>query len=240
MRIPRIIEFIIGLVIALIIIYYITSRNQVPQGDVWYINLDRSPDRRKQMEQEVSKLAPFTPNRWAAVDGKKLGDSEYNSYNIPAWSRPSYAPEAKRETRKGEIGVYLSHRTLLEKLSEQSRPDNYIHIILEDDVKIDTDALAALMTSSASIGPYWDIIFIGLMNNKVNKVNNGIGVPEWVTGAHAYAIRHGSAKKVLNSIKTMYDPIDEMYGRNPDGLRMYALSPSKINQILADSTIVSS
>jgi hypothetical protein len=106
-------------------------------------------------------------------------------------------------------------------------------------VKIDNDALPTLMKGIASLESSWDIIFIGLLNNKVNNVNNGIGVPEWVTGTHAYAVKHGSVKKVLKSIKIMYDPIDEMYGRNPDGLRMYALSPSKINQSMAESTIVS-
>jgi len=233
----RIIQYILILVIVCIFIY--SSMKLPTEGDVWYINLKRSTDRRANMEKEVVKLSPLTAKRWEAVDGKKLGDTDYDSYNIPAWSRPSFAPEAKRETRKGEIGVYLSHRTLLEKLSDTSRPNNYIHIILEDDVEIEEDAYKSLMKGISSLGNSWDIIFIGLLDNKVNKVNNGIGIPEWVTGTHAYAVQHGSLKKILKSIKIMYDPIDEMYGRNPDELRMYALSPSKINQIISKSTIIS-
>ena len=205
--------------------------------DAWYINLDRSADRRESIEKETEKLG-IPINRWPAVDGSKLTDEDYSKLNIPAWSRPSFALESKQKGRKGEIGCYLSHKTLIEYLGSLPVQENTGHLILEDDIKIDDDIVTAWNNAVKSVDPDWDIIFIGLAGNKVNDVKNGIGKPSWITGTHAYVVKHSSIPKIYESIKIMYDPIDEVFGRNPNKLKIYALDPSKIHQRAMNSTII--
>ena len=74
------------------------------------------------------------------------------------------------------------------------------------------------------------MIFVGLLGNKVKNVVNGIGKPEWITGTHAYVVKHSSIPRILNSLKGFNEPIDEVYGRNLEGLKIYALNPPKIHQ----------
>jgi GR25 family glycosyltransferase involved in LPS biosynthesis len=170
--------------------------------DAWYINLDRSKKRREFIEKEASKLG-IPVNRWAAIDGSKLTDDDYTKYNIPFWSRPSFALESKQKLRKGEIGCYLSHKLLIEHLGTLNTEGHLGHLILEDDIKIDDDMITAWNTAITNVDPNWDMIFIGLGDNKINDIKNGIGKPAWITGTYAYVIKHSSIKKIYESIKVI-------------------------------------
>jgi GR25 family glycosyltransferase involved in LPS biosynthesis len=204
--------------------------------DVWYINLDRSSDRKKNVQDETLKLGQIPVNRWKAVDGSQLNDAEYDKLSIPAWSRPSYAKDEKK--RKNELGCLLSHKSLLQNLEKVDAPAGAGHLILEDDIKIDEKTPIVWNKAFKTIGDDWDIVFFGLLGNKVKDVREGVGVPEWVSGAHAYLVKHSSLPKINDSLRIVYDPIDEMFARNPHGLRIFALSPSMITQDGSKSTIV--
>jgi len=199
-------------------------------SDGWFINLDRSKERIEKIKPHLNKLSPLIVTRWPAVDGNKLTDEDYNKLNIPIWSRPSLAEQSKQKLRKGEIGCYLSHVNLLKHLDTLNAPPNEGHLILEDDIKIDDDFVRSWNNSFKTVPEDWDIIFIGLLGNKVNNVSNGIGKPEWITGTHAYVVKHSSIPRILQSLKGFNEPIDEVYGRNLEGLKIYALSPFKIHQ----------
>jgi GR25 family glycosyltransferase involved in LPS biosynthesis len=230
--------------VGLVLLLLILSRSKLTEGfeqplqgisDGWYINLDRSPERKKQVEEETKKLGTLRVQRWKAVEGSALTPSDYAKHNIPAWSRPGFAKDEKK--RKGELGAALSHKTLLQHLNTlQVSPDSG-HLILEDDIVIDKDMPAVWNKALKSIGA-WDIIFIGLLGNTVKDVKDGIGIPEWITGTHAYVVKHSSIPKIIDSLKVIYDPIDEMYGRNLKSLKIFALEPSKIKQANQPSTIV--
>lgn len=236
---------IILLVIFISIITVILFFNKQTEGfqepllkihDGWYINLDRSPDRKVKVEEEVKKLGNLPIERWKAVEGSKLTEKDFDLHSIPAWSRPSYAKDEKK--RKNEIGCLLSHKTLLQNLEKLNTPQDEGHLILEDDIAINKDITGVWNKAIKSIPNDWDIIFLGLLGNKVNNVKDGIGIPEWISGAHAYVVKHSSLPQINESIRVVYDPIDEMFGRNPFGLKIYALSPSMITQNYSKSTIV--
>jgi GR25 family glycosyltransferase involved in LPS biosynthesis len=203
-----------------------TSMNGV--HDVWYINLDRSPHRKTMIEDEIKKLGVTNVQRWPATDGKTLTDNDFNKLNLPAWSRPQFAKNEKN--RYGEIGCYLSHKNLLKHLSQQSMPDDAVHLILEDDSVIDKDAASHWNKGIPTLDKDWDMLFLGLLGNTVTDVKNGVGKPSWITGTHAYAVKHSSIPKILDRIDTLSDPIDEMYGRSRDKLNIYAFSPYKVHQ----------
>jgi len=206
-------------------------------SDGWYINLDRSTDRMKKIQAELYKLNPLLITRWPGVDGGQLTDKNYNDLDIPYWSRPSFAVEAKQKARKGEIGCYLSHYNLLKHLTTLRTDPTMGHLILEDDISISDDCVKSWNTSVKSIPPDWDMIFIGLNGNKIENVSNGIGRPTSISGTHAYVVKHSSLPKIIDVLKGMNEPIDEVYGRNMKKMKVYALSPSKINQSGDGSTI---
>ena len=66
----------------------------------YYVNLDRSPERRSHMEAALAK-AGIEAERIAAVDGSEMSEEERR-----AWSPPGPG----RLLLPGEIGCFLSHR----------------------------------------------------------------------------------------------------------------------------------
>lgn len=205
-------------------------------SDCWYINLDRSPARRKQVETETKKLGALPIHRWKATEGAALIEKDFVLHGIPAWSRPGFAKDEKK--RKGELGCAVSHKTLLQHLNTLQVAPNTGHLILEDDIVIEKDMPSAWNKGLKAVGSDWDIIFLGITGNKINGVKDGIGIPEWITGTHAYVVKHSAIPKLLDSLQIVYDPIDEIYGRNQNSLKIFALDPSKIKQSNQLSTIV--
>ena len=237
---------IISIIFILIIILSLYQSHTISEGfksiegisDCWYINLYRSQDRNKNIQKELLKLSPLEFTRWPGVDGRNLTDEDYDSLNIPFWSRPNFTLESKQKTRKGEIGVYLSHTNLLKHLNTLQVNPDIGHLILEDDIKIDDDFVSFWNRSYKTLPSNWDMVFVGLLGNKIESTNNGIGIPVNITGAHAYVVKHSSIPKILEYTKIMSEPIDEVYSRNSKNLNIYALNPYKIHQNGSESTIV--
>lgn len=94
----------------------------------YLINLDRSPERLKHMQQQFDK-ADLEFVRVAAVDGKKLSDDEVAGIKRnPGWQKP---------LNRTELGCFLSHRKCWEKLVLSGEP---YAAIFEDDVKFSGNA----------------------------------------------------------------------------------------------------
>jgi GR25 family glycosyltransferase involved in LPS biosynthesis len=82
----------------------------VATWDGYYINLDRSPDRRARVETQLQGLGLSERyRRFPAVDGRGLN--------------------RRTSVRPGEAGIYNSHLLLLEKIAASSRPAH----VMEDD-----------------------------------------------------------------------------------------------------------
>ena len=107
----------------------------------YYINLDRSLERRAHMEQQIQNLQLDTwIQRFDAIDGRKQ------------------APETNREIASIQ-GCFLSHRMLI----EQSNPESLL-LVLEDDVDF-SPSLPAILTADVlthfvNSQPEVDIIFL--------------------------------------------------------------------------------
>lgn len=104
----------------------------------FYINLDRSEERRRNAESEIVKLASLGPyQRFPAVDGRR----------VTGW------PDVKN---RAELGCYLSH---LSVIRQNVGCDGWLHII-EDDVAVSRFANSALsMVSSQSNFDQFDVVF---------------------------------------------------------------------------------
>jgi GR25 family glycosyltransferase involved in LPS biosynthesis len=87
----------------------------------FYINLDRSDERRRHMQPELGKLAAIARyERFPAVEGR----------DVTGW------PQAKN---RGELGCYLSH---LGVIRENAGYDGWLHV-MEDDVVVSRFAAKA-------------------------------------------------------------------------------------------------
>lgn len=86
---------------------------------VYYINLDRSPDRKDQFLATNEEIAEF--ERFSAVDGKLLNEQDLIAQGVVAEPLESFSPRA--------FGSALSHKALWEKCLEWDQPIT----IAEDD-----------------------------------------------------------------------------------------------------------
>jgi hypothetical protein len=106
-----------------------------------FINLDRSPERRAEMERQIAQIElPYPLRRLAGVDGERQ-------------------PVGPPPLRAGQYGCWLSHLKALEQSIGQ---DHHLHI-MEDDALIST-ALPILpevvqSLDSGSAGE-WDILYL--------------------------------------------------------------------------------
>jgi len=89
---------------------------------VYFINLDRSPDRCAEMSQRLSALG-VAFERVAAVDGRRLSNHAIDSVRVdtPGWVSLS----------AGEVGCFLSHRMCWQRIADGK---SAFGCIFEDDV----------------------------------------------------------------------------------------------------------
>ena len=76
--------------------------------------------------------------------------------------------------RGGEIGCWLSHKRLLTHLSKQDYPENYGHLICEDDVIIDPNFIKKWDSLKTRIPSDWEIIYFGAGGIHGIKISEGI------------------------------------------------------------------
>jgi len=100
--------------------------------NILYINLDRRPERKINIENELNRLG-LKGTRIAAIDGQSLSDNEKEYW----MDRKNFNTLTRNESRVfGRVGCYLSHlKTMKHALDNNIWP----LLILEDDCKFLTD-----------------------------------------------------------------------------------------------------
>ena len=169
---------------------------------VYYINLDKSDERREFMENQFKKLnIPIT--RITATYGKDLGKEtlkkEKAKHNILA-----HFPFPN----DGEIGICLTHFKLWEFLSKQ--PEDF-SIVLEDDAQVHEDFFKDLeqLLSQITTNDFLDISgkkgFYSLQ--KTELLNKFLMPPVLMIGQ---IIGRNAAQKLVDNLSDYYAPIDVM------------------------------
>lgn len=169
---------------------------------VYYINLDKSKNRRDFMENQFKKLKiPIT--RISAVYGKELAPvilkKEKKKHNI--FAHFPYPND-------GEIGICMTHFKLWEFLSKQ--PEDF-SIVLEDDAEVHEDFFNDLeiLLSKLTINDFVDISgkkgFFSL--KKTALLNKFLMPPVLMIGQ---IIGKNAAKKLSENLGDYYAPIDVM------------------------------
>jgi GR25 family glycosyltransferase involved in LPS biosynthesis len=106
-----------------------------------YINLDRSPERRAEMEQQIAEIAlPYPVRRMSAIDGR-------------------HQPSCPAGLTAGQYGCWLSH---LKALEQSVGDEAHLHI-MEDDALL-SSALPILpgvvQSLDSGAAGAWDILFL--------------------------------------------------------------------------------
>jgi len=191
-------------------------------SEIFMINLKRRPERRLKMEMILKELG-IEYTYFEAVDGKKLTDEEIAAKGITLM--PEYEdPYHKRPMKLGEIGCFLSHYMIWQKMVENNLQEV---LILEDDIKFEPyfrEHAIQLMEEAHRIGGY-DLIYFGrkrLDDNEefIEQSPNFVKV-SYTYWTLAYAITLDGAKKLLAAepLKRLL-PVDEflpiMFDQHPN------------------------
>lgn len=169
-------------------------------SEVYMINLKRRPERRIKMELTMNELG-LDFEYFEAFDGKTLTDEvliEKGITLLPEYSDPYH----KRRMTMGEIGCFLSHYTIWQKMVELDQQEV---LVLEDDIRFEPYFMQRadqLMKEARFIGG-WDLIYFGRKRLQESEVflkesENFVKVSYtyWTLG---YVITLEGAKKLLAS-----------------------------------------
>ena len=170
--------------------------------NIYYINLDKSIERKAFMENQFEKLdIPIT--RISATYGKEL-DKEFLKKEKKKHQILAHFPTPNN----GEIGICLTHFKLWKFLAEQ--PEDF-SIVLEDDALIQEDFFKDLekLLAQISTNDFLDISgkkgFYPLKKNELTSLF--LMPPVLMIGQ---IIGKDAAKKLLENLSDYYAPIDVM------------------------------
>ena len=138
----------------------------------YYINLDRSVDRRDYMEEQIERLGIENIERVPGVDGKKANSTEEGKLEDFKY-KISYT---KRKVKKGEIGCILSHFKAIRKSYENG--DEYA-IIFEDDILLDMSKVWNFKFSEIIEKVDSQMEIINLSTNTVPSRNKPLNLEEY-------------------------------------------------------------
>ena len=205
---------------------------------IFVISLARAKERREKMRAQLDKLGVHY-EVVDAVDGATLNPADYEH----RLRRDKFRRRHEYEILDGEIGCYLSHYRLWERMVAEEIPRA---LVLEDDAELSEDfspVIADVLTLNCS----WDVVHLAVRRPElVDVACRGLAGRDYVFGrykrrllcAHAYLIGLAGARKLLDICREISEPIDDAWGHWwQTGLMFYCVSPELAKQVGAESTI---
>lgn len=174
---------------------------------IFVINLDSSVDRLISSELRL-KDCGFKFERISAVNGKELLNDEIEKHYCKKKNNKEYYKELSR----GEIGCYLSHRKIWQKIVDDKIE---YAIILEDDFAIVGDINKTISTLN-SIDFEWDYIKLATYKKRTRNIAfsqpinnmNLVLFNKAMAGTCAQAVSYSGAKKLLLNSSKFGRPVD--------------------------------
>ncbi|KAL5484486.1 hypothetical protein EMCRGX_G020997 [Ephydatia muelleri] len=221
-------------------------KDNVGLDAVFMISLARRPERRNRMLACLDELA-FNYTLFDAVDGRELNQSYVDSLGIhylPGWRDPW----GERPMTMGEVGCFLSHYTIWEKMVEQQLKRV---LILEDDVDFEPKFkknLRLLLDETETLKLDWDLIFVGrkVLNWNEEELITGSQMlvrPSYSYWTLGYLLSLSGAQKLINA--RPFDnllPVDEyfpiMYNRHAEQSWADHFNPRNLNAFSAHPLLV--
>lgn len=177
---------------------------------VFIINLERSEDRKKFMQEQIQKLFTYNPNLknqlefkfFKAIDGSKNEHLQFKSH-FPWWCQFALG----RELSDSEKSCFASHYSLWKKCQEFNNPI----IILEDDVIFSDEFLNNSNIIEKLLNSNYEYIRLHYsFDKKIYQINSNFFKSfENVSGALGYFLHPSAAIKFTNKAKYWFKPVDD-------------------------------
>jgi len=196
------------------------------------ISLQRSLDRRKQVEREMQKISlPWT--FLDAVDGSTLAVP-------PIEYKPNKVKRLQGyELTSSEIGCFLSHKESWRRCLEKGLPT----LILEDDFILSSHFEESLITLIKAI-PQWNFVRLNGLYEVPFKVifeKSGVKLVKNLgdaVGTAAYILKPEIAEQLIKHSADIYEPVDHfLEHQQKHGLDFLAIRPYPVNIAPVESTI---
>lgn len=154
--------------------------------------------------------------------------------------------------KSGQIGAYLSHYSIMQKIQSSAVKRGY-SIIFEDDVSLNSNFINDLNETLIDIDENkidFDIIYLGYLNNKPKLVeNNGehvksniykVNKRRQLFGAHALLINNKKARLISTLNNTITGEVDIHYKNliNEDKLKGFYLKPCIVNTVATKTNYI--
>lgn len=208
---------------------------------IYVINLYKRIHRWERLRDSLKKRGLF-PNRVHAINGWELNEQQI---------KPIISP--KRKMKKGVIGCFLSHLSVLKNAYE-----NEFNIIwvLEDDAEIvdNVEKLSLLLEELQQIDPQWDILYtdvkdFGVIGNgegiipidSINILNENFMRARSRYGMHSVLIsKHGIQKLFTYFVSNvLMAPIDIVIHWVPN-IRKYSVRKNVVSNLLGEDSTTES
>jgi glycosyl transferase family 25 len=126
---------------------------------IFVINLAASAARRRACAEQLTALG-LTPTFVEAVDGRRMSDAEIAAIV----DEPGRLRRAPKPLSKAEVGCYLSHWKVLERIVAENLPQA---LVMEDDLLADPELPAVLDALASTALPPYDMIKLGISEPQV-------------------------------------------------------------------------
>ena len=218
-------------------IFSLLSRRSPPP--VFVISLARAAERREDIGRRLD-AANIRHEIVDAVDGAALDLSQLGG----RYSEKAAAKKYGSPLLRGEIGCYLSHYNLWERIAAENIP---AAVVLEDDTELDGD-FSQVAAAVAACKWEWDVVLLygSHMRRRYRALSplcNGRELVQYARHVHgtvAYVVSCEGAKKLLSHCRDILEPIDVAWRDYWNwGGRFYAVRPFCVRcEVNADTSLV--
>ena len=195
---------------------------------IFIINLQKSVDRRKHMQSQLTPLGID----YSFIEAFEPGTDRFNK--ISRYNNKKRLFRKGHSMAGGEIGVFASHYYLWEKCIKL----NETIVVLEDDLILSNDFLNTIIELEKLIENYKYIRLHGLYEYKrciVEKLSGSRAIVKYFkppSGAQGYILTPFAAKRFLDKACEWYEPVDNYMDRFWfHGIECYTVVPSAVVEI---------
>lgn len=215
------------------------KKNNTIGTNVYYINMDRSTERKSYILSNLQKMQ-FNYFRVSAVDGAALSDAEVDSFvDIQKFNLLR-----GKEISKGEIGCYKSHLLAWNAFLESNAE---FALICEDDISfnpIDLEAKIKVLTGPENKN-VWDLCAFQLKHSglpiSVKKIDDESALVLYIghcVEAGCYLLNKKTAALLSENAVKMVMPLDYYYNRPFEfGVKFMGIEPRLVGQTFGTSEI---
>ena len=205
---------------------------------IFVISLARAAHRREAMRERLNALG-LQYEIIDAIDGAALNPADYEN----RLRQDKFRRKFGRNMLSGEIGCYLSHYQLWQRIVAEKTP---CALVLEDDAALDED-LFSVVCAISNLQWHWGVILLSCETQKTpGRVLATIGDKNWrlilcsrrLVSTAGYVISQQGARELLEHCREINAPIDVSYSEWwHSGIPFHCVVPSLVRQVEEHSFI---